>query len=136
MYDKGADVIYHAAGGSGAGVFEAAKANKKMAIGVDSDRAKTAEKDVQGRHHHLDGQERECRGLRLHQGLRRRRADVRSARVRPQGRRRQLHDDRRQDRRHHGSARRLQAADHRREDHRSREVTLTGSSGPDHTRRV
>jgi basic membrane protein A len=47
MYDKGADVIYHAAGGSGAGVFEAAKANKKMAIGVDSDQAKTAEKDVQ-----------------------------------------------------------------------------------------
>ena len=47
MYDKGADVIYHAAGGSGAGIFEAAKANKKMAIGVDSDQAKTAEKDVQ-----------------------------------------------------------------------------------------
>lgn len=47
MYDKGADVIYHAAGGSGSGIFEAAKANKKMAIGVDSDQAKTAEKDVQ-----------------------------------------------------------------------------------------
>ena len=47
MYDKGADVIYHAAGGSGSGLFEAAKANKKMAIGVDSDQAKTAEKDVQ-----------------------------------------------------------------------------------------
>ena len=43
MYDKGADVIYHAAGGSGSGLFEAAKANKKMAIGVDSDQAKTAE---------------------------------------------------------------------------------------------
>lgn len=47
MYDKGADVVYHAAGGSGSGLFEAAKANKKMAIGVDSDQAKTAEKDVQ-----------------------------------------------------------------------------------------
>lgn len=47
MYDKGADVIYHAAGGSGSGIFEAAKANKKMAIGVDSDQAKTAEDDVQ-----------------------------------------------------------------------------------------
>lgn len=47
MYDKGADIIYHAAGGSGAGVFEAAKANKKMAIGVDSDQAKTAAKGVQ-----------------------------------------------------------------------------------------
>ncbi len=47
MYDKGADVIYHAAGGSGAGLFEAAKENKKMAIGVDSDQAMTAEEDVQ-----------------------------------------------------------------------------------------
>jgi len=47
MYDKGADVIYHAAAGSGAGVFEAAKANKKMAIGVDSDQAKTADEGVQ-----------------------------------------------------------------------------------------
>lgn len=46
MYDKGADVIFHAAGGSGSGVFTAAKANKKMAIGVDSDQAKTAEEGV------------------------------------------------------------------------------------------
>lgn len=47
MYDKGADVVFHAAGGSGAGVFKAAKEAKKMAIGVDSDQAKTAEPDVQ-----------------------------------------------------------------------------------------
>lgn len=47
MYDKGADVVYHAAGASGAGVFEAAKEAKKMAIGVDSDQAKTADEDVQ-----------------------------------------------------------------------------------------
>lgn len=46
MYDKGADVIYHAAGASGAGVFEAAKEANKMAIGVDSDQAKTADEDV------------------------------------------------------------------------------------------
>ncbi len=46
MYDKGADIIYHAAGGSGAGVFEAAAASKKMAIGVDSDQAKTADPKV------------------------------------------------------------------------------------------
>ncbi|WP_327043830.1 BMP family ABC transporter substrate-binding protein [Microbispora sp. NBC_01189] len=39
MYDAGADVVYQAAGGSGAGVFEAAKAAKAMAIGVDSDQA-------------------------------------------------------------------------------------------------
>ena len=43
MYDKGADVVYHAAGASGTGVFKAAAADKKMAIGVDSDQAKTAE---------------------------------------------------------------------------------------------
>lgn len=42
MLDAGADVIYHAAGGSGAGVFEAVKAANKMAIGVDSDQALTA----------------------------------------------------------------------------------------------
>ncbi|MBI1758238.1 MAG: BMP family ABC transporter substrate-binding protein [Actinobacteria bacterium] len=37
MYDKGVDVIFAAAGGSGAGVFKAAKASGKLAIGVDSD---------------------------------------------------------------------------------------------------
>jgi basic membrane protein A and related proteins len=35
--DAGADVIYHAAGASGQGVFQAVKAANKMAIGVDSD---------------------------------------------------------------------------------------------------
>jgi basic membrane protein A and related proteins len=35
--DAGADVIYHAAGASGQGVFQAVKAADKMAIGVDSD---------------------------------------------------------------------------------------------------
>ncbi|MBX6383670.1 MAG: BMP family ABC transporter substrate-binding protein [Microbispora sp.] len=39
MYDAGADVVYQAAGGSGAGVFEAAKDANAMAIGVDSDQA-------------------------------------------------------------------------------------------------
>jgi basic membrane protein A len=39
MYQNGADVVYHAAGGSGGGVFTAAKAAGKMAIGVDSDQA-------------------------------------------------------------------------------------------------
>ena len=46
MLDAGADVVYHAAGGSGGGVFEAVKVAKKMAIGVDSDQAKTAPADV------------------------------------------------------------------------------------------
>jgi basic membrane protein A len=37
MYDAGADVVYAAAGGSGVGVFQAAAAKDKLAIGVDSD---------------------------------------------------------------------------------------------------
>ncbi|MBX3312828.1 MAG: BMP family ABC transporter substrate-binding protein [Actinobacteria bacterium] len=36
LYDAGADVVYHAAGGSGAGVFEAAVDADHLAIGVDS----------------------------------------------------------------------------------------------------
>ncbi|MDX6226982.1 MAG: basic rane protein [Frankiales bacterium] len=46
MYDKGADVIFAAAGGSGAGVFLAAKAAGKFAIGVDSDQYLTADAAV------------------------------------------------------------------------------------------
>ncbi len=42
MFDNGADVVFHAAGGSGGGVFEAAKAAGGMAIGVDSDQYVTA----------------------------------------------------------------------------------------------
>ncbi|GAA1686123.1 BMP family lipoprotein [Fodinicola feengrottensis] len=45
MYDGGADVVYHAAGGSGSGLFEAAAASKKWAIGVDSDQYATATAD-------------------------------------------------------------------------------------------
>ncbi|MBI5496795.1 MAG: BMP family ABC transporter substrate-binding protein [Deltaproteobacteria bacterium] len=37
LYGKGVDIIYHAAGSTGLGVFEAARAQKKLAIGVDSD---------------------------------------------------------------------------------------------------
>ena len=36
LYDAGADVVFHAAGGSGAGVFKAAQAADRLAIGVDS----------------------------------------------------------------------------------------------------
>ncbi|MDQ7992667.1 MAG: BMP family ABC transporter substrate-binding protein [Propionicimonas sp.] len=46
MFQAGADVVYHAAGGSGAGVFTAAKAAGGWAIGVDSDQALTAAEDV------------------------------------------------------------------------------------------
>ena len=51
MYEDGADIVYHAAGDSGGGVFVAAKdwteANSQVwAIGVDSDQALTADVDV------------------------------------------------------------------------------------------
>jgi basic membrane protein A and related proteins len=46
MYDAGADIVYAAAGGSGAGVFEAASESKTKAIGVDSDQYKTADPSV------------------------------------------------------------------------------------------
>jgi basic membrane protein A len=41
MYDQGADIVYAAAGGSGSGVFEAAKGKNALAIGVDSDQYNT-----------------------------------------------------------------------------------------------
>jgi basic membrane protein A len=43
MYDAGADIVYHAAGGSGLGVFQAAAAAGKRAIGVDSDQYQTVD---------------------------------------------------------------------------------------------
>jgi basic membrane protein A len=43
MYNQGVDVIYHAAGGSGSGLFEAAKQAKKYAIGCNSDQDYMAE---------------------------------------------------------------------------------------------
>jgi basic membrane protein A and related proteins len=46
MFDAGADVVYHAAGGSGGGVFTAAQEAGKMAIGVDSDQYNTADPAV------------------------------------------------------------------------------------------
>ncbi|KAJ1684404.1 hypothetical protein LUZ63_020159 [Rhynchospora breviuscula] len=46
MFDSGADIVYQAAGGSGGGVFEAAKDANAQAIGVDSDQYKTADPSV------------------------------------------------------------------------------------------
>lgn len=40
MYDQGADIVYHAAGASGVGVFQAAQEKGGFAIGVDSDQSK------------------------------------------------------------------------------------------------
>jgi basic membrane protein A len=42
QYDQGADVIYHASGSTGLGVFEAARERKALAMGVDSDQYKDA----------------------------------------------------------------------------------------------
>ena len=53
MFEQGADIVYHAAGGTGAGLFQAAKeyseanGSKVWAIGVDSDQYLTAGDDVQ-----------------------------------------------------------------------------------------
>ncbi|WP_082309989.1 BMP family lipoprotein [Nonomuraea sp. SBT364] len=48
MFQDGAEVVYHAAGDSGLGVFQAAAAAKKKAIGVDSDQRQTVtEPDLQ-----------------------------------------------------------------------------------------
>jgi basic membrane protein A len=52
MYEGGADIVYHAAGGSGAGLFQAAleqsdaTGSKVWAIGVDSDQYHTADAGV------------------------------------------------------------------------------------------
>ncbi|MFN0154483.1 MAG: BMP family protein [Gaiella sp.] len=53
MFEDGADIVYHAAGGSGAGLFEAAKeqsesgGKKVWGIGVDSDQYNTVDPTVQ-----------------------------------------------------------------------------------------
>jgi basic membrane protein A len=47
MFQNGADIVYHAAGGSGGGVFEAAAEAGGFAIGVDSDQYETADPSVQ-----------------------------------------------------------------------------------------
>jgi len=43
MYNDGADIIYHAAGNTGTGVFQAAQEQGKFAIGVDRDQSVTKE---------------------------------------------------------------------------------------------
>jgi basic membrane protein A len=43
MYDSGADIVYHAAGNTGTGVFRAAQDQGRFAIGVDRDQSVTKE---------------------------------------------------------------------------------------------
>ncbi|MGY2066844.1 BMP family lipoprotein [Blastococcus sp. SYSU DS0619] len=47
MFQNGADIVFHAAGGSGEGVFEAAVEAGQRAIGVDSDQYASASPDQQ-----------------------------------------------------------------------------------------
>jgi basic membrane protein A and related proteins len=42
QYEQGADIIFHASGSTGLGVFEAARAKGKLAIGVDADQSAEA----------------------------------------------------------------------------------------------
>ena len=44
MYNEGADIVYHAAGGTGTGVFKAAQEQGRFAIGVDADQSKSLAK--------------------------------------------------------------------------------------------
>lgn len=46
MYQQGADVVFHAAGGAGDGVIEAAKEADKWVIGVDRDQSEAAPENV------------------------------------------------------------------------------------------
>ena len=46
MFTDGCDIVYHAAGGTGTGVIEAAKESGKFAIGVDRDQAYLAPENV------------------------------------------------------------------------------------------
>lgn len=42
QYDRGVEIIYHASGTTGQGLFEAARERKKLAIGVDADQSAEA----------------------------------------------------------------------------------------------
>ena len=60
QYQQGVDVIYHASGSTGLGVFEAARQTGKYAIGVDADQYDEAP----GTHAHVDGEGHRRRGVR------------------------------------------------------------------------
>jgi len=46
MYDRGADIVYQVAGGTGLGIIQAAKGRGKYAIGVDADQSRLAPRNV------------------------------------------------------------------------------------------
>ena len=84
--DRGADVVYAAAGATGQGVLKAAADAGKLGIGVDSDQ----DRSVPGQGADLDGQARRRRDLQFVHGRQGRHVEGRHPGARPQGRRRRL----------------------------------------------
>ena len=121
MYDGGADIIFAAAGGSGAGVFKAAKAAKDFGIGVDTDQYNLPSladvkdviitsmvKNVDVAVYDMIASVANGDGADRPEGLR------------PQGRRCRLRHLRRCGRRHHAAARGSEGEDHLGRDHGAR----------------
>ena len=128
MFDAGADVVYQAAGGSGGGVFEAAKAAGGKAIGVDSDQYNTADPTVKdvimtSMLKKVDVAVFDFIKSVVDDNVHRWPDDVR-----PREGRRRLLDHRWPDRRHHHQAGRLQGADHLGRDHGSDRVARPSST--------
>ena len=99
FYKQGAAIVFHAAGGSGDGLFKAAQESKKMAIGVDSDQGViyaigegSGDQGPRAVHPHLDDEEGGHRGVPERQGLHRQQREARRRLplLRPEGERRRL----------------------------------------------
>ena len=104
--DRGADVVYHAAGGTGIGVLRAAADAGKLGIGVDFEPERHASRQDAD----LDGQARRRRHLQRLRSGQEEHLQGRRLGARPQGRRRRL-----------GARRQQQGADHRRHEGRRRQ---------------
>ena len=122
MYDNGADVVYHAAGGSGSGLFTAAKEKNKLAIGVDSDQYQSAPADqkaliltsaLKGVDTAVFNFIEDDANGKFKPGY---------TRSRPEVERRRVRDVEPEDRRLQGEDRRVQAEDHQRPDHGARKA--------------
>ena len=112
LYDNGSDIVFHASGLSGNGVFEAAAAEDKLAIGVDSDQYLTAPTDQQS-HILTSALKRvDVAVFDFAKAFDDGDDQVRLRRLRPQARRCRLRHQRRPDRRHQGPDRLLQGEDH------------------------
>ena len=116
MFDAGADIVYHAAGGSGLGVFQAAAASDKRAIGVDSDQYKTVDDPALQAVIMTSMLKRVDNAVEnfIDDVRRRQRRGRHGRRQRPRDRRCRPGQHRRVHRRHPGPDRRLPPADHRR----------------------